>query len=51
LRTVARVFGLHPVVLENAVNVLQRAKSELYDQHQLIIARTPQIGDDDSASA
>ncbi len=46
LRAVAKVFELHPVVLENAVNVPQRAKSELYEQHQLIIARTPLIGDD-----
>lgn len=46
LRAVVKVFELHPVVLENAVNVPQRAKSELYDQHQLIIARTPLIGDD-----
>jgi magnesium transporter len=33
------------VALENAVNVPQRAKSELYGQHQLIITRTPQIDD------
>ncbi len=46
LRAVAKVFDLHPVVLENAVNVPQRAKSELYDQHQLIIARTPLIDDE-----
>ncbi len=46
LRAVARIFELHPVALENAVNVPQRAKSELYEQHQLIIARTPQIDDE-----
>ncbi len=46
LRAIGAIFELHPIVLENAVNVPQRAKSELHEQHQLIIARTPQIGDD-----
>ena len=35
------LFELHPVALENAVNVPQRAKTELYEHHQLVIARTP----------
>ncbi len=46
LRAVAQIFELHPVALENAVNVPQRAKSELYEHHQLIITRTPEIDDD-----
>ena len=40
LRAIGQAFDLHPVALENAVNVPQRAKTELYEQHQLVIART-----------
>jgi magnesium transporter len=47
LRAIGEIFGLHPVALESAVNVPQRAKSELYDEHQLVIARAPVIDDDD----
>ena len=43
LRALAEIFELHPVALENAVNVPQRAKTELYEHHQLVIARTPRI--------
>ena len=46
LRAIGEIFELHPVALENAVNVPQRAKTELYEHHQLVIARTPVIGDD-----
>lgn len=46
LRAVGDAFGLHPVALENAVNVPQRAKTELYEDHQLVIARTPLLDDD-----
>jgi len=41
IRAIGEAFELHPVALENAVNVPQRAKTELYPHHQLIIARTP----------
>ncbi len=41
LRAIGACFALHPLALENAVNVPQRAKSELYEHHQLVIARTP----------
>ena len=41
IRAIGDVFDLHPVALESAVNVPQRAKTELYDNHQLAIARTP----------
>jgi magnesium transporter len=47
IRAIGEVFELHPVALENAVNVPQRAKSELYEAHQLLIARTPVIGEDE----
>jgi magnesium transporter len=40
IRAIGDAFELHPVALENAVNVPQRAKAELYEQHQLVIART-----------
>jgi len=43
IRAIGGAFRLHPVALENAVNVPQRAKTELYEGHQLIIARTPLI--------
>lgn len=41
LQELARIFDLHPIELENAVNVPQRAKSEIYDPHHLIVARVP----------
>ncbi len=47
LRAIADVFGLHPLALEDAVNVPQRAKSELYQEHQVVVARAPLIGADD----
>lgn len=46
IREIGAIFGLHSVALESAVNVPQRAKTELYEDHQLVIARTPQIDDD-----
>jgi magnesium transporter len=39
LRRVGQVFDLHPLVLEDIVNVPQRPKIEEYDDHLLIIAR------------
>jgi len=43
IRAIGEVFDLHPVALESAVNVPQRAKTELYEHQQIIIARTPVI--------
>jgi magnesium transporter len=43
LRKIAEVFAIHPLALEDAVNVPQRAKSEIYDKHQLVVARIPQV--------
>ena len=51
LRAIGEIFELHPVALENAVNVPQRAKTELYEHHQLVIARTPVIEDDGTVRA
>ena len=41
LRAIGRTFELHPVVLEAAVNIPTRAKSEYYDGYHLLIARAP----------
>ncbi len=46
LRAIAETFHLHPLALEDAVNVPQRAKTEPYEQHQLVIARAPMIDDE-----
>jgi magnesium transporter len=46
LRAIGDIFELHPLALENAVNVPQRAKTEVYEHHQLIIARSPRIDGD-----
>ena len=45
LRQLAELLGLHALVLEDAVNVPQRAKSELYSNHHLLIARIPILGE------
>jgi magnesium transporter len=50
LKGVADAFELHPIALENAVNVPQRAKAETYADHKLIIARSPVVGDDGKVS-
>jgi magnesium transporter len=39
LRRLGGVFGLHPLVLEDVVNVPQRPKVEEYDEQLLLIAR------------
>ncbi len=46
LRRIAEIFGLHPIALEDAVNVPQRAKSELYENQQVVVARIPILEDD-----
>lgn len=38
-------FGLHPLALEDVVNVHQRAKVETYDDHLFVIARAHSIGE------
>src|SRR4029079_2803622 len=40
------IFKLHPLALEDVVNVPQRPKSDLYEGHQLIVARMVRIGED-----
>ena len=39
LRGLAKIFGIHPLALEDLVNIPQRPKVEQYDLHTLCIAR------------
>lgn len=50
LRGVADAFELHPIALEHAVNVPQRAKAESYEGHNLIIARAPLLSEEGTMS-
>ncbi len=43
LRRIGDIFGIHPLALEDAVNVPQRASSTLYEEQQVIVARVPLI--------
>jgi magnesium transporter len=47
LRRLGEIFDLHPLALEDVVNVPQRPKSELYDHQQLFIARMARVGEQD----
>ena len=38
-RRIGEIFKLHPLALEDVVNVPQRPKSDVYEGHQLLIAR------------
>jgi magnesium transporter len=40
----AELFEIHPLALEDAVNVPQRAAAKLYERHQVVIARMPILG-------
>jgi magnesium transporter len=51
LRQIADIVGLHPLALEDAVNVPQRPKSEPYDAQHLFIARMIRAGDDAGVDA
>ncbi|MDP3936895.1 MAG: magnesium/cobalt transporter CorA [Deltaproteobacteria bacterium] len=46
LRQIAQIFGMNPLALEDAVNTPQRAKSELYENHQLVISRIPLLDEE-----
>lgn len=45
IRRLGDLFGLHPLALEDVVNVHQRAKVEAYDDVTFIVARMPQLND------
>ncbi|MEP7343816.1 MAG: magnesium/cobalt transporter CorA [Gemmatimonadaceae bacterium] len=44
LRKIGEILDLHPLALEDAVNVPQRPKSEPYEQQHLFIARMMRVG-------
>jgi magnesium transporter len=46
LRRMAEVFGLHPLAVEDVVNVPQRPKVEPYDDSLFIVTRMLSIGDE-----
>jgi magnesium transporter len=46
LRAIAERLAIHPLALEDVVNVPQRPKSELYDAHQLVILRMALVEND-----
>jgi len=45
LRTIGEIFSLHPLALEDVVNVPQRPKVEVYDAHLLLITRMVMLRD------
>jgi magnesium transporter len=45
LSEIAEIFELHPLVLEDATNVPQRAKSEVHAHEQVIVCRVPVLTD------
>lgn len=46
LRRLGELFRFHPLTLEDAVNVPQRAANEIRSEHQRIIARAPLLSAD-----
>lgn len=46
LRKIGEIFGLHPLTLEDATNVPQRAKSQAGPEYHLVVARVPVRGED-----
>ena len=45
LRRLGEIFAIHPLALEDAVNIPQRPKSESYEAQHLFITRMTRIGD------
>ncbi len=45
LEALGKRFGLHPLALEDVVNVHQHAKLEVYGNHLYFVARMPALGD------
>jgi magnesium transporter len=48
LREVGDLFGIHPLALEDVVNVPQRPKAEAYDRYMLLVTRMARIFPDRS---
>ncbi len=51
LRQIAEIFDIHPLALEDAVNVPQRPKSESYEDQHLFVARMARVGDEEQVDA
>lgn len=49
IEAIGRVFGIHPLALEDVVHVHQRAKVESFVGHTFIVLRTVEPGRDDAA--
>lgn len=47
MRKVGAIFGLHPLLLEDVVNVPQRPKVEAYGEQLLVIVRMVRVGEKD----
>ncbi len=47
MRKIGEIFHLHPLLLEDVVNVPQRPKSEPYDDQLLVIVRMVRLGEPD----
>jgi magnesium transporter len=48
LRRLGQIFEIHPLALEDVVNVPQRPKAEAYDRQHLVITRMMKTIDDDA---
>ena len=44
LHSLGKLFGIHRLALEDVVNVGQRAKAEVYDEHIFLVLRMPSEG-------
>ena len=48
LRRLGQMFEIHPLALEDVVNVPQRPKAEAYDRHHLVVTRMMKVAEDGS---
>ncbi len=46
LQAIRELFSIHPLAMEDIVNVPQRPKTETYDEHQFFITRVVMLRDD-----
>lgn len=46
LERMGEVFSIHPLALEDMVNVPQRPKTDVYPKHQLVVARAVRVTDE-----
>eukprot|EP00913_Durusdinium_trenchii_P023363 g21941.t1 len=45
IRRIGEIFRIHPLALEDIVNVPQRPKAESYDEHLLLVVRMVHLGE------